>query len=194
MPDLLTLTGVVATPPRHITTNSGLEITSFRLASSQRRYDREHSRWVETETNWYTVSTFRQLAVNLATSVQLGQHVLVTGRLRVRAWENGEKSGTTVEVEADSVGHDLCWGTSAYTRSLVPGSGSGSPSGTASIASGGESPGQNGDGHEGWAASAPEPAPSPRPAGAPSSAPVDTPSPASADGAGADLESIPVPF
>jgi single-strand DNA-binding protein len=121
MPDLMTLTGVVATVPKHIITGSGLEITSFRLASSQRRFDREARRWIEAETNWYTVTAFRQLAVHLAASLERGQHVLVTGRLRIRSWENGEKSGTTVELEADAVGHDLTWGTSAYTKAVSAG-------------------------------------------------------------------------
>ncbi|MGD8167341.1 single-stranded DNA-binding protein [Herbiconiux sp. P16] len=122
MPDHLTLTGVVATSPRHITTNSGLDITSFRLASGQRRFDREQKRWVDAETNWYTVTTFRQLALNVVGSIERGQHVVVTGRLRIRAWENGEKSGTTIELEAEAAGHDLSWGTSAYTKTVFAGS------------------------------------------------------------------------
>jgi single-strand DNA-binding protein len=40
MTDNITLTGLVATTPRHLTTSEGLAITSFRLASSQRRFDR----------------------------------------------------------------------------------------------------------------------------------------------------------
>ncbi|TAJ47195.1 MAG: single-stranded DNA-binding protein [Herbiconiux sp.] len=123
MPDLMSLTGIVATPPRHITTNSGLEITSFRLASGQRRFDREQRKWVDADTNWYTVTAFRHLAVNIAGSLERGQHVVVTGRLRVRSWESGEKSGITVEVEADAIGHDLSWGTSVYTRSSLPATG-----------------------------------------------------------------------
>ena len=139
MPDLLTLTGIVATTPRHLTTNSGLEITSFRLASSQRRYDRAQNKWVDTDTNWYTVTAFRHLAANLVGSIERGQHVLVTGRLRIRAWENGEKSGLTIEVEADAVGHDLSWGTSVYTRSVTTGSpGGGATAPVDSWAQGGE--------------------------------------------------------
>jgi single-strand DNA-binding protein len=133
MPDHLTLTGVVATAPRHITTNSGLDITSFRLASGQRRFDREQKRWVEAETNWYTVTCFRQLALNVVASIERGQHVVVTGRLRVRAWENGEKSGTTIELEAEAVGHDLSWGTSVYTKTFAagsPGESAGAPGST----------------------------------------------------------------
>jgi single-strand DNA-binding protein len=120
MPDLMTITGIVATTPRHIVTNSGLDITSFRLASGQRRFDRDLRKWVDAETNWYTVTAFRQLALNVAASATLGQRVLVSGRLRVRAWESGDKTGTTVELEADAVGHDLSWGTSVYTKSLSP--------------------------------------------------------------------------
>ena len=40
MTDTITLTGLVATTPRHLVTSEGLPITSFRLASTQRRYDR----------------------------------------------------------------------------------------------------------------------------------------------------------
>jgi single-strand DNA-binding protein len=124
MPDLLTLTGVVATPPRHVVTNSGLDIVSFRLASAQRRYDKATSKWVDADTNWYTVSAFRQLAQNVLVSIERGQHVVVTGRLRIRSWEAGEKTGISVEVDADAIGHDLSWGTSALTRSLHSPSGS----------------------------------------------------------------------
>jgi single-strand DNA-binding protein len=119
MTDLITLTGLVATTPRHITTSEGLAITSFRLASSQRRYDRVQQRWIDGDTNWYTVSAFRNLAQNAATSVSKGDRVILTGRVRIRDWENTDRSGTTVEVEAESVGHDLTWGTAVYTRTTT---------------------------------------------------------------------------
>lgn len=124
MPDLLTVTGVVATPPRHLVTNAGVDITSFRLASAQRRYDKSASKWIDAETNWYTISTYRQLAQNVLGSIERGQHVVVTGRLRIRSWEAGEKTGTSVEIDADALGHDLAWGTSVHTRSLHSPSGS----------------------------------------------------------------------
>ena len=116
MTDSITLTGLVATTPRHLTTTEGLAITSFRLASSQRRFDRGANRWVDGETNWYTISSFRSLADNTATSISKGDRVIVSGKLRIRDWENTDRSGTTVEVEAETLGHDLCWGISTYTR------------------------------------------------------------------------------
>ena len=119
MSDHLTITGLVATPPRHIVTSEGLPITSFRLASTQRRFDRSQDKWIDGETNWYTITAFRQLAIHAASSIEKGQRVVLSGRLRIRDWENGERTGTTVDIEADALGHDLAWGTSAFTRSIA---------------------------------------------------------------------------
>jgi single-strand DNA-binding protein len=119
MTDILSITGLVATAPRHLVTSDGLPITSFRLASTQRRYDRGAQKWIDAETNWYTVTTFRQLAINIVGSIEKGQRVVVTGRLRVRDWQTGDRAGTNVEIDADAVGHDLAWGTAVYTRSVA---------------------------------------------------------------------------
>ncbi len=116
MTDTMTLTGLVATAPRHLITTEGYAVTSFRLASNRRRFDRQQKTWVDAGTNWYTVSTYRQLADNVAGSVQKGDRVLVTGRLRIRDWENGERKGTNIEIDADSLGHDLFWGKATFTR------------------------------------------------------------------------------
>jgi single-strand DNA-binding protein len=119
MSDLITVTGLVATTPRHLVTSEGLPITSFRLASTQRRYDRTQEKWIDGDTNWFTITGFRQLATNLVGSVAKGDRVLVTGRLKIRDWENGERTGTTVEIDADAIGHDLSWGTASFTRTIA---------------------------------------------------------------------------
>jgi single-strand DNA-binding protein len=115
----ITITGLVATSPRHLVTTDGLPITSFRLASSQRRFDRSSSKWVDGETNWYTITSFRDLAVNTASSVDKGDRIFLYGTLRVRDWDNGERSGTSVEVEAKAIGHDLSWGSATFTRNVL---------------------------------------------------------------------------
>ena len=112
----ITLTGLVATAPRRITTSAGLDIASFRLATTQRRYDQNTHTWVDGSTNWYTVTAFRHLAANTYTSIQKGDRVIVTGTVRIRDWESGEKTGTSIDVDADAIGHDLNWGTSTLTR------------------------------------------------------------------------------
>jgi single-strand DNA-binding protein len=116
MNDTLTLTGVVATDPQCRTTTGGVEMTSFRLASSQRRFDRAAQRWVDADTNWYSVTAFRHLAAHSGRSLAKGDRVIVVGRLRIRRWEQAERSGSSVDVEADTIGHDLSWGTATYSR------------------------------------------------------------------------------
>lgn len=119
MTDIITLTGLVATNPRHIVTSEGLTITSFRLASNQRRFDRGQNAWIDGDTNWYTVTAFRQLGTHVATSLEKGQRVIVTGRVRIRDWETDEKSGTSIEIDAEAIGHDLTWGRATFTRSVI---------------------------------------------------------------------------
>lgn len=117
--ELITVAGLVATTPRHLVTQDGLPITSLRMAASHRRFDRTQNKWVDGDTNWYTVTAFKQLAINIAGSINKGERIIVTGKLRVRDWDNGERAGTSVEIEATSVGHDLTWGTAVFTRTVL---------------------------------------------------------------------------
>lgn len=105
----ITIRGLVATTPRYIITQDGLKILSFRLAS----YDSDAP---EGQTNWYTVSSFNDLAYNGSLSIEKGHRVFLTGSLRIRDWDNGERTGTSVEIEADALGHDLAYGTSKFER------------------------------------------------------------------------------
>lgn len=134
MSDIVTATGLVATELRNTTTSEGLHIVSFRLASSQRRFNKSTNSWEYGPTNWFTVSTFRSLADNVAASVAKGDRVVVTGRLRIRGWEKDGKSGTIVEIDAEGIGHDLMWGTARFSRTVA----SGTTSGAVGAAGGGD--------------------------------------------------------
>ena len=102
-PGPVTITGNIATEPQHKRTAAGVPITTFRVASGQRRYDRASDAWVDSETNFYSVSAFRGLAEHAFQSLRRGERVILNGRLRVRNWDNGTKSGTDVEIEADAI-------------------------------------------------------------------------------------------
>jgi single-strand DNA-binding protein len=118
MQELISLQGLVATTPRTVTTKEGIQLTSFRLVSAARRFNREIAQWEDSNTNWYTVVGFRRIAENMAASLEKGQRVVLQGRLRVKDWDNGEKTGTTVEIEVLGIGHDLSWGTSVFERTV----------------------------------------------------------------------------
>lgn len=118
MSNYVTIRGFVGTDVNCSVASTGLPITKFRLGSSDRYFDKKTNAWVDSETNWYSVSMFRQLATNAGVSLQKGDRVIVTGKLRVRAWVTDEgKGGTTVEIDADSAGHDLLFGTASFRRS-----------------------------------------------------------------------------
>jgi single-strand DNA-binding protein len=96
----IALRGLIATTPRHLVTPDGLPITSFRFATTT-------GNAVADYTNWYTVTAFNTLAVHAAEALSKGDRVIVLGELRIRDWDNGERSGTSVEIEASTIGHDL---------------------------------------------------------------------------------------
>lgn len=116
----VSVVGTVATAPRLITTSAGVTFCTFRIASNERRFDREQNQWVDGETNWFTVNAFRSLAENADRSFRKGDRVLVNGRLRIRSWNSDQKSGTSVEIEAEALGHDLRWGTSRFEKQNRP--------------------------------------------------------------------------
>ena len=112
----LTIVGNVATDPVLGMTAGGVPVTNFRVASPQRRFDSATQRWVESGTNWYSVAAYRRLGEHAKASLRSGDSVIVTGRLKIRNWESNSKHGTSIDLDADVIGHDLRWGTSAYAR------------------------------------------------------------------------------
>lgn len=116
MTDTIATTGLVATDPRENTSASGAAITSFRMASISRRFNRETGAWEDNQPNWFTVNCYRKIAEHAAASLKKGDRIVVRGRLRIRDWDNGERSGTSMEIDADSIGHDLMFGTSSFER------------------------------------------------------------------------------
>lgn len=126
MTDRIFLKGNVGRDPTTFVSADGLVIAEFRIACSTRRQDPQGT-WFDSETNWYNVKAYRQLASNVLVSVRGGQRIAVEGRLKVRDWNNGTKTGTSVTVEADFVGHDLGMGTSRWSRTAGAGAIDGPP-------------------------------------------------------------------
>lgn len=112
-----TVIGTAVTDVRHTVTRDGQSLARFRAVVRPRRFDRQSDQWVDQEPSFVSVICWRTLADNVVASVVKGDPVIVSGRLRVREWQNGDRQGIDVEVEAVSVGHDLCRGASRFTRS-----------------------------------------------------------------------------
>lgn len=116
MNDTVTIRGNVGGDPVKSTTAGGVSVVHFRVASRSGYWDRRTGSWVEGATNWYAVSAFRQLADHAKASLRSGDAVIVTGTLKLREWESNGKRGFSADLDADAIGHDLRWGTSAFVR------------------------------------------------------------------------------
>jgi single-strand DNA-binding protein len=112
----VTLRGNVASEPRHVRFDDGNALTSFRLASTVRRFDRDRQEWVDRGTTYVNVTCRRAMAANAANSVHKGQPMVVTGRLTERFWSANGRSGQSLEIHADGLGHDLSFGTAEFAR------------------------------------------------------------------------------
>ncbi|MEU7983683.1 single-stranded DNA-binding protein [Streptosporangium canum] len=112
----ITLTGNVAAPPRQHTFPDGSRVTSLKVASTSRYFDRENQQWCNGETTYFGVRCFRGLADNVAQSVRTGQPIVVQGRLRIREFTHEGQRRFMPEVEANSLGHDLRWGLGSFSK------------------------------------------------------------------------------
>lgn len=90
---------------------------AFRLASTPRVL--RQGAWRDGETTWLNVNCRnRSLSLNVQASISKGDPVVVTGRLTTWSWVNKETGEVQdkVVLEAVSVGHDLCRGTTSFQR------------------------------------------------------------------------------
>ncbi|MDH6127823.1 single-stranded DNA-binding protein [Kitasatospora sp. GP82] len=111
---LVTMVGNVASTVSYAETPAGVPVANFRMAATERRYDRSAGDWVDGDTNWVTVVAWRWLAANVVSSLSKGDPVVVSGRLRIREWGEEGKRRSAVEIDARVVGHDLARGTAAF--------------------------------------------------------------------------------
>lgn len=111
--------GNVATRPVFRELASGAS-ARFRLAVTSRYWDREKNTWTDGHTNFFTVWANRQLATNVTASLDVGDPVVVQGRLKVRSDVREGQSWTSADIDALAIGHDLARGTSAFRRTPRP--------------------------------------------------------------------------
>ena len=83
----------------------------FRVASTPSYFDQATRTWRDLETMWISVKAWRSLAQNAAESLEIGDPIVVTGKVRTERWttKDGEARESTV-LEASLIGHDLTWG------------------------------------------------------------------------------------
>lgn len=114
----VTIQGRLVADPvvRHTTT--GTSVAAFRLASSARRpVPGQPGKWVDSPPSFYSISAWRALGANAVGSLKKGDPVTIHGRQRVVSYQRGDGSwGSSVEIDASSIGHDLTFGTTVFSK------------------------------------------------------------------------------
>ncbi|SHH02503.1 single-strand DNA-binding protein [Jatrophihabitans endophyticus] len=116
----MTVCGNLVDSPRLRRTKNGHLVANFRVASTQRRFDRDKGAWVDGDTLFVSVSAWRALGENVAASLQKGQPVVVHGRYYQRDYRKDEAVRTAYELEAVAVGPDLSRGVASFERVVRP--------------------------------------------------------------------------
>jgi single-strand DNA-binding protein len=113
----ITLRGYVCAEPKLWQTKNNTTGAEVRIGSTPRWLNRDTGEWQEGEPMYYTVKCWRSLAINVKGSLHKGDRVLVRGKFTSRAWvDEQQRPRVQIEVEADSVGHDLAFAWSFVNR------------------------------------------------------------------------------
>ena len=116
--NMIILRGFVTAEPKFWQTSpTQTPLAEIRLGHTPRRLNRTTGEWEDGETSYYTVKCWRRLAVNVKGSLRKGDMILVRGKVVMRTWvDDQQRNRTQMQVEADSVGHDLAFGWSHFNR------------------------------------------------------------------------------
>jgi single-strand DNA-binding protein len=109
--------GFVATQPRGGHTKAGSRTVSMRVGWTPRSFDRSTGEWGDQPSSFITVQCYKKVAEHAAVCLRRGDPILVRGTLRVREYvdQNGLRR-SSVEVIADSIGHDLSRGITVFSK------------------------------------------------------------------------------
>jgi single-strand DNA-binding protein len=111
--------GYVAREPDYAVVGNGIPRLKVRVAWTTRRKDPATGEWADANTSWISVTCWRQLALNLHTCLRKGDPVVLRGRLEVRPFiDKDEQPRTSVDVDADFLGHDLRRGVAGFQKTL----------------------------------------------------------------------------
>jgi single-strand DNA-binding protein len=112
-----TVVGFVAQDPAFRTTRNGQPVTNVRVGTTPRTRDMATGEWHDGQTMFFDVACWSRLAHHARASLRKGDPVIVKGKFRIKSYE--DRAGhlrTTVEITADTLGHDLSRGVANYIR------------------------------------------------------------------------------
>jgi single-strand DNA-binding protein len=113
----VSLIGFVATQPKKIHSKTGTPTVSMRVGWAPRILNKSTGEWSDLPSSFATVWCYRKVAEHASLCLRRGEPIVLRGTLRVREYtdQNGQRR-STVEITADSIGHDISRGLSTYSK------------------------------------------------------------------------------
>ena len=113
----ITIVGNVTDDPELRFTPNGAAVANFTVAVN-RRFKGQSGQWEDKLDGFFRCNCWREMAENVAESLQKGTRVVVTGRLQQRSWEDNDgNKRREIEIQVDEVGPSLRWATASVTKS-----------------------------------------------------------------------------
>jgi len=104
----ITIIGNLTADPELRFTPSGAAVAGLTVASTPRSFNKASNQWEDGEPLFLRCNAWRQMAENVAESLNKGDRVIVTGRLKQRSFETREGGKRTViELDVDEIGPSL---------------------------------------------------------------------------------------
>lgn len=114
---IITVVGNITADPELRFTPNGAAVANFTVASTPRTFDRQAQEFKDGETMFLRCNAWREMAENVAESLQRGSRVIVQGRLKSRTFETKEGERRTVfELDVDEVGPSLRYASASVTK------------------------------------------------------------------------------
>jgi single-strand DNA-binding protein len=113
----VSLIGFVATQPKKGRTKTGITTMTMRVGWTPRTVDKATGEWSDLPSSFATVWCYRKVAEHASVCIRRGEPIVLRGTLRVREYtdQNGQRR-SSVEITADSIGHDVSRGISTYSK------------------------------------------------------------------------------
>ena len=122
----ITVVGNLTAPPELRFTPNGAAVANFTVASTPRTFDRNTNEWKDGEALFLRCSVWKEVAENVAESLDKGMRVIVQGRLKARSYDDKDGNRrTSWELDVDEIGPALRFATAKVTRAQRSGGGQG---------------------------------------------------------------------
>ncbi|WP_443095050.1 single-stranded DNA-binding protein [Rothia koreensis] len=123
---IITVVGNLTAAPDLKFAPNGAAVANFTIASTPRKFDKQANEFKDQEALFLRCSIWREVAENVAESLDKGMRVIATGELKQRSFEDKEgNKRTSIELDVHEIGPSLRFATAQVNRSQSSSGGNG---------------------------------------------------------------------